>query len=195
MTILSKIKLIKELAAAMCLVFIAAVNVSASEEAAHSSGASHWFWMIVNFAVFLSVIIFFLKKPLSEYFANRTRMIEQTLEEAKETKILAQKALDEIEKQLKMKDSEIERIIHIAKTSGEAERDKLIENAKRMAEKIKEITEQNIDFEKRRAISDIKKSAVESAMEMAENSIKENISPKIKDKLFDDAILQIGGKN
>ncbi|MBF0466672.1 MAG: ATP synthase F0 subunit B [Nitrospirae bacterium] len=172
-----------------------AVSCFASEEAEHTSGASHWFWMIVNFAVFLSVIIYFLKKPLSEYFANRTRMIEQTLQEAKETKILAQKALDEIEKQLKMKDSEIERIIHIAKTSGEEERDKLVENAKRMADKIKEITEQNIEFEKRKAIAEIKKSAVESAMGMAEDTIKENITAEINNKLFEDAISQIGGKN
>ncbi|MEO5358176.1 MAG: ATP synthase F0 subunit B [Nitrospirae bacterium YQR-1] len=176
----------------ICSVLIEATTGYASEEAAHTT---NWFWMIVNFAVFLSVIIFFLKKPLSEYFTERTRLIEKTLEEAKETKILAQKALDEIEKQLKLKDSEIERIINVARMSGEAEKEKLIENAKRMTDKIREITEQNITFEKRKAIADIKEDAVKSAMEMAQSTIKEQITAQISEKLFNDAVEQIGGKN
>ena len=75
------------------------------------------------------VLFKFAKKPLQDFLQKRTELIEKTLNEAKEAKEAALKALQEAEERLKTKDAEIEAILAAAKKSGEQERDRIIEES------------------------------------------------------------------
>ena len=121
-------------------------------------------------------------------------MIAKTLQEAKEAKEAAQKALREVEGRLKAKDAEIEAIIAAAKRSGEQERDQIIEDSARLKAQIVEQAKTNIDFEVKHAKEVIKAEAVEIAMELAEKKIKEKITKDDQEKLLQDSLVRIGGK-
>jgi F-type H+-transporting ATPase subunit b len=173
--------------------FTAVVLASGGEE----GGGSLWkeyMWKIINFLILVVILVKFGKKPIQNFLKQRTEMIAKTLQEAKEAKEAAQKALQEVEGRLKAKDTEIEAIIAAAKRSGEQERDKLIEDSARLKEQIVEQAKTNIDFEVKHAKEVIKAEAVEIAMELAEKKIKEKITKDDQERLLQDSLVKIGGK-
>lgn len=177
-----------------CLVFAAMGFASAGEEK-HGSLLMDSVWKVVNFAILLFVIVKFGGKPLKSYLAKRTELIEQSLNEAREAKELARKALDEVQERLKHKDREIEEIISAAKQSGEKERENLIKEGERMSEKVLEQARSNIDYELKHAKEAIKAEAVEIAMELAEKKLKERLTPEEQKKLFEESLAKLEAEN
>ncbi|MBF0342888.1 MAG: ATP synthase F0 subunit B [Nitrospirae bacterium] len=167
----------------------------ASESTGHGTSLSQWFWLVVNFAIFAFILLHFLKKPAIEFFKRRTEMIEAGLNEAKQAKLIAEKALYEIEENLRLKDDEIARIISSAKELGAAEKERLISEGKVYADKLIELSENNIAVELKRAKEELKDMAVEEAIELAEKRMKEKIDKALTQNLFDNAIAKIGAKN
>ncbi|MBF0338383.1 MAG: ATP synthase F0 subunit B [Nitrospirae bacterium] len=162
----------------------------------HGSSLVQWFWLVVNFAIFASVLFYFLRKPAAVFFRQRTEMIEASLNEAKEARSIAENALKEIDENLRLKDDEIARIIKSARELGEAEKDRLISSGKEFAEKLIELTENNIADELKRAREDLREMAVEQAVELAERRMREKMSDAaIQAGLVDGAIEKIGAKN
>jgi F-type H+-transporting ATPase subunit b len=151
-------------------------------------------WKIFNFVLLIVVLFKFAKKPLANFLQKRTELIEKTLNEAKEAKEAALKALHEVEGRLKTKDAEIEAILAAAKKSGEQERDRIIAESSRLKDKILEQAKTNIDFELKHAKEVIKAEAVELAMELAEKKLKEKLTKDEQERLLDDSLVQIGGK-
>ncbi|MBV6340286.1 ATP synthase F0 subunit B [Candidatus Magnetobacterium casense] len=162
----------------------------------HGSSLMQWVWLVVNFAIFASVLFYFLRKPAAAFFRQRTEMIEASLNEAKEARSIAEKALKEIDENLRLKDDEIARIIKSARELGEAEKERLISSGKEFAEKLIELTENNIADELKRAREDLREMAVEQAVELAERRIREKMNDTaIQAGLIDNAIEKIGAKN
>ena len=175
------------------LTFTAVALASGAEE----GGAPLWkeyMWKIINFLILVVVLVKFGKKPLQDYLKQRTEIIAKTLQEAKEARETAQKALQEVEGRLKAKDAEIEAILAAAKRSGEQERDQIIEDSTRLKEQILEQAKTNIDFEVKHAKEVIKAEAVELAMELAEKKLQEKMTKEEQEKLLQDSLVKIGGK-
>jgi F-type H+-transporting ATPase subunit b len=135
------------------------------------------------------------KMDIKGFFKKRTELIEQSLREAREAKELAQKALSEVEERLKVKDTEIEKIIAAAKQSGENEKTRLIEEGDKLKNRILEQARTNIDYEVKRAKESIKEEAVEIAMGLAEKKLKEKLSKDEQLKLLEESLAKIEGKN
>lgn len=165
-----------------------------SEEGEHGSIAKDYMWKIINFGILVLILWKFAKKPLANFLKQRTELIEKTLNEAKAAKESAQKALQEVEGRLKLKDAEIEEILSVAKRSGEQERDRIIEESQKLKAKILEQAKTNIDFELKHAKEVIKAEAVELAMELAEKKLKEKLTKDEQEKLLADSLVKIGGK-
>lgn len=164
------------------------------DEAAHTPLWKDYFWKIVNFGVLVFILFKFGKKPFQNFLRSRTELIEKTLNEAKEARASAEKALREVEERLKTKDAEIQTIISAAQKSGEQERDRIIEESAKLNEKILEQAKTNIEFELKSAKEAIKAEAVELAMELAEKKLKEKLTKEEQERLLDESLMKIGGK-
>ncbi len=164
-------------------------------EAAHGSPVMEWVWRILNFAVLVFILVKFLGKPLKGFLRQRTELIEKTLKEAEAAKELAQKALHEVEERLKVKDKEIDEIITAATRSGEKEKDSIIEQGNKLKEKILEQAKINIDYELKHAKGAIKAEAVEIAMELAEKKIKGKLTKEEQERLLEESLQKMGGRN
>ncbi len=154
-----------------------------------------WLWPIINFAILMGILVKFGGKPIKEFFANRTKLIEQSLSEAKEAKELAQKALNEVNARLSNTDKEIEQIVEAARKSGEKEKIAIIAEGERLKEKILEQAKSNIDFEVQKAKETIKSDAALMALEIAETQIKDKLGQKEQEALIDDYITRLEAKN
>ena len=174
--------------------FVFASGGGGEEATEHTPLWKEYMWKIFNFVLLIVVLFKFAKKPLANFLQKRTELIEKTLNEAKEAKEAALKALHEVEGRLKTKDAEIEAILAAAKKSGEQERDRIIAESSRLKDKILEQAKTNIDFELKHAKEVIKAEAVELAMELAEKKLKEKLTKDEQERLLDDSLVQIGGK-
>ncbi|MEC4685907.1 MAG: F0F1 ATP synthase subunit B [Nitrospirota bacterium] len=152
-----------------------------------------WLWKIVNFAILLFILLKFLKKPMKDYFKQRTELIEKSLTEAREAKELAQKALKEVEEKLTLKDQEIERIIESAKQSGQAEHDNLIEQGKEMSEKIRQQVRTNIEMELKNAKAALRAEASGLALKLAEKRLRERLTEEEQMRLLEESIKRLEG--
>lgn len=178
------------------LIFV--VSSIAAEAEGHGEHAftwRDWLWPVVNFAILVIVLFFFGRKPISDYFKKRTEGIEKSLQEAKEAKELARKALEEVRSRLKNTDQDIEQILKAAKTSGEKEKEEIIAEGQRLKEKIIEQARANIELELQKAKETIKSEAALVALEQAEKQIREKLGKKEQEELINDYIKRLEEKN
>ena len=180
---------------AFCVLHIAfATYAYSAEEAAHGGEWKEWLWRILNFAILVSLLVWFLNKPLKNFLRQRTELIGKTLKEAQEAKELARRALAEVEERLKRKDREIEEILAQSQRSAEAEQKLLVQQGEQMREKILEQAKSNIDYELRLARESIKAEAVEIALELAEKKLREKLTKEEQIKLIEESLARMEAK-
>ncbi|MGO9377091.1 MAG: ATP synthase F0 subunit B [Dissulfurispiraceae bacterium] len=167
----------------------------AAEEGEHGVSMMSWVWKIVNFAILVGVLSYFLAKPIKEHLRLRRELIEKSIKEGQEAKAIAAKALAEVEERLKLKDKEVADIISSAAEAGEREKTRLIEEGEKLKVKILEQAKINIDFEVKKAKEAIQAEAVDASIKMAEEKIKAKMTPQEQERLLRESIKLIEGKN
>jgi F-type H+-transporting ATPase subunit b len=174
---------------------MAAEVVFAAGGGEYGSGIMDWVWKVLNFAILVFLLVKFVGKPLKSFLQQRKELIEKSIRDAQEAKELAKKALAEVEERLKLKDKEIDEILSFAKGSGESERGRLIQEGERLKEKILEQARANIEHEVKVAKEAIKAEAVEAAMSLAEEKIKARMTTQEQERLLQESIKLLEGRN
>ena len=170
-------------------------------QAAFAAGAEaggqwkEWLWKIINFVILVGVLAYFAKKPLANFLKARTEAIQKGIEDARMAREAAEKALEEIEERLKLKDKELEEILRTAAKSGEAEREALLKEAERMGQKITEHTEAYVSFELKKAKDAIRKEAADLAVGLAGKKLQQKLTPEGQKQLLEDAVSQLEAKS
>lgn len=157
--------------------------------------AKDWAWKIINFAVLVALLYFFGWKAIRNYLQQRRELIEKSIKESQEAKDLAAKALADVEERLKLKDKEVSEIIASAVEAGEAEKKRLIEEGERMKARIMEQAKANIDFEVKKAKEAIQAEAFETSLRLAEEKIRSRMTPPEQERLLQESIKLIEGRN
>src|SRR5213593_2246923 len=88
------------------------------------------FWKFLNLAVFIAIMVYLLRKPLSEQFRTKRDAIRADLIRAEEERRAALARLTAIEARLAQLESEKESILYRAKEESEAERKRLTEQTR-----------------------------------------------------------------
>lgn len=191
-----KNKIIRTIIIVMALsAAFAAVAFASDGEAKGGSHVMEWVWKVVNFGILAFILVKFGGPAFKSFLKQRTETIQKTLDEARQARELAEKALKEVEERLKAKDKEVEEIIAAARLSGAKERDFLSAEGQKMSAKMLEQAKANIDFELKRAKDAIKAEAVELALELAERKIKGKLTPDEQKKLLEESLVKLEGKN
>lgn len=174
----------------LLFIFVITGVAAGAEEAEHHATFSDWFWRIVNFAVLVAILVIFAGKPFRNFLKQRSEAIEKALNEARQARELAEKALREVEERFAQKDAEIERVLSTAKKAGEIERDNIIEEGKRLSQRLIEDARSGIELEKKKAIEKLKEEAALLAIELAEKKLQ-GLTEEEKRRLLEDAIKRI----
>ena len=147
-----------------------------------------WLWLVVNFSILAFVLVYFTRKPVKEFFRNRTALIEKSLKDASEARELASKSLKEVQLRLKEADKEVNEILESSRKSGEREKEELIAQGESLKKKMIEQAKANIEFELEKAKKSLKSEAALMALDMAEKQIKARLDNAEQEKLIDEYI-------
>ena len=117
---------------------VGVLGLAAAAYAAEGGGTEvttmDWVWRIVNFAIILGVLIYFLQKPVQTMLRKSIEDIETALAEAKRAREEALKRLAEVEARLKDKDAEVQSLVKLAEENGRKEREQIVADSAKAGE-------------------------------------------------------------
>ena len=170
-----------------------------AEESGHGGGEAttflgDWLPRLINFAIIAAVVVYFSRKPIRDFFKNRSAGIAKALEESKEARDRAVAALAEMERKIKELEAETNRLIADAQARGEKDKQELIAEGRNAAQDIQAQVKQGIDVEVQKAKAALAVEAALLSLDLAEGRIKEKISSQDHDRIVKEYISKVGGK-
>jgi len=150
-------------------------------------------WRVVNTIALIILLVYFMKKPLASFFAERTTQIRKDLEDARGQRDRAEQLLAEYRGKLAGMEQELEKMREELRKSGEVESGKVVGSAERMAAAMVESARITAEQEVRKAKAELKSEAVELAVQLAESLIREKINEDDRKRIVEDYLVKVGG--
>jgi len=158
-------------------------------------GAKGWVatdtWRVMNFVVLLVVLIFILRKPISQALSSRIKDIREQLESLEAQKAEAEKQLAQYNEKLSQLESEAEKIVEGYIKQGNEAKAKILREAEATAEKLQVQARRNIEHEFGKARQELQREVVEEALVKAEETLKKAITAPDQDKLVDEYLDKV----
>lgn len=180
--------------AVLCLLWITAALASGGSAAEGEEGPN-WFnfmWRLLNFLVMVGLLYWLLAKKVREFLFERRSKISSTLAEAVTSREAAQKKFQEYSEKLDKATEEIKQIGEMIKSQGLAEKERLIEEARRAAEKMKDDVQARMEQEFTTASQHLKVEAVRLSAQMAAELLKRRVTAADHDAMVKDYIEKVG---
>jgi len=174
---------------------LTATCVQASGGAEHADGGvllKDFLYRVLNFAIVVAILVYFLRKPFIKGMAGRRQDIEKRLADAEKVQAEAEAKFAEYDRKLKQATSEIAEISASIRREGELEKQKILENAKQMAVKIEQDAAKAAEVEIAKARENLQREAVELAVNLAEDLLKKNFSKQDDTRLIDEYMKKVG---
>jgi len=149
-------------------------------------------WRVLNFAALVVILGKFLAKPIANGLRARQQSIKEQFADLEERKAEADSAYQTYEEKLGSIDQEIQEIIQAAVAQGEAEKERIINEANRAAEDIKRQAEMAIQHELAEAKLKLREEVANQAVAMAEELISKNLQETDQVKLIEDYLAKVG---
>jgi F-type H+-transporting ATPase subunit b len=150
-------------------------------------------WRVINTICLVGLLIYFLTKPLKNFFVERKAQIHKDLDEANALRARAEEELKEYEKKLAGMENELEKMRAELKKLGAVESDKVVANAERMSQAMVEAAKLAADQEVRKAKAALKTEAAELAVELAEALVREKMNEGDHERLVAEYLDKVGG--
>ncbi|MCK4984360.1 MAG: F0F1 ATP synthase subunit B [Desulfobacterales bacterium] len=182
--------LIGVLVVLLCLSFGTAMASSGGDSGAKGWVKTDWF-RVMNFVVLAGVLVFILRKPVSQALNSRIKDIQEQLESLEAQRAAAEKQLAQYNEKLSQIESEAAKIVDAYIKQGNAAKAKILKEAEQTAEKLRAQARRNIEHEFEKAKQKLQQEVVESSLQMAEESLKKEITAQDQDKLIDEYINKV----
>lgn len=157
---------------------------------AHAAGDGLLFPSI-NFVLLFAALFILLRKPVLAYFAGRREGIRKELAEAAALKKEAETRYAQWERKLDALQTELDQIRSTARERADRERENLLADARRAAERIRQDAVAAVDQEVRRARARLHDEASQLAVEMAAGILREQVTDADRNRLLDEFIGRI----
>lgn len=152
-------------------------------------------WRFINLAIFVIILIYLLRKPLTGAFKAKREQIRADLIRAEEERRAAQARLIETEAKLARLDAEKQNIISKAQMEAEAEKRRIAEQTEFEIRKLREQAENEVNRTAKQARAELRRRSAEETVRLAEELIKQKITPQSDSRLVKASIQSIGGLN
>lgn len=149
-------------------------------------------FQIVNTLVMFLVLRHFLFKPATEFMENRTKGIENALEEADAKNKEAEDLKVQYEGRLTNIKEERNEIIREATKRAEERSNEIIKAAEVEAQKIKEKGRQEVERERHKAVNELKDQISTLAIMAASKVIEEELNQQTHEKMIQEFIKEVG---
>lgn len=145
-----------------------------------------------NFALMIGLLGYLLAKPIRNGLNSRRDAIDKSLRDAEAARNEAEARFAEYDAKLSKASAEIEEMRAAITREGELERDRILVNAREMAEKIKVEAEKAAENEVARARVELRREASRLAIAMAEELLKTQVSAADQQRLVNEYMSKVG---
>lgn len=174
--------------------------------AAAESGFTHFYnqylnipgfeaWKFINLALFIAILVYLLKKPLTEAFKAKRDVIRAELIKAEAEKQAALKQLTEIEARLAQLENEKAVILARAKEEAAAEKKRLAAQARAEVDRLRRQAEAELARLNGQSFALLRRFSGERTVALAEAKLRKQIDAKADAQLVKGSIAEIGGLN
>jgi F-type H+-transporting ATPase subunit b len=172
---------------------------------AYASGGSEgghegnkWFefaWKTLDFIVLVGFLYWLLAAKIKDFFAGRRKEIKESLDKSAQQKTEAEEKYREYSEKVDKASAEIDGVFEMIKAQGVAEKQKIIEDAEKVARKIKEDAQARIEQELKKASDQLKTEAVLLSSQMAEDILKKNITAQDNEAMVKEYMDKVVNKH
>ena len=150
------------------------------------------FWQIANTLLLLAVLIYFARKPVLTYLAGRRDTIAKNLDGAAQLLAEASLRLAEWNQKAASLDQEVASIRDATRRAAEAERDRILADARVTADRIRQSASAVAERELQQARESLRGEAADLAVELAAKILREQVNDGDRTRLVDEFIERIG---
>jgi F-type H+-transporting ATPase subunit b len=150
-------------------------------------------WKFINLFVFVGLLVYLLRRPLSEAFKHRREAIRAELIKAQQERDAALARLSEIEARLNNLDAETERIREQATREAELEAARIAEQTNADVEKIRDNARREIASAAAAARRDLRQFSAEESIRLAEEMVRGRLQGDEAARLVRASIEGLGG--
>jgi len=148
-------------------------------------------YKFINLSILVGALAYLLRKPVADFFAERSASIRTGLEEGRKALEASRAQLQAVEEKLKHLEEEIAEFKASAAREMEAERQRLKLAAAEAAEKIIQSAHAETEAATRAAKLELKMHAAEQAVKLAENIIRQRLDDTGRKKLVGDFLSEV----
>ena len=131
-----------------------------------------------NLTLFLAVLYLLVRKPAREFFAARLAAVRATLDRAAKEKAEADAKMSALSARLNKLDAELADIRTQSAREAAAERQRMEVETKTDAEKLRAVARREIEGAKQSALLQLREFAAEKAVTLAEQMIRQELTPQ-----------------
>ena len=152
-------------------------------------------WKFFNLAVFIALIVYLLRTPLSNTFKARREKIRGELIKAEQERQAALTQLAAAEAKMAQLDMESRTVSEKAARAAVVEKTRIAEQTDSDIKKIRAQAQSEIEREAQQARTDLRRFSAEESIRLAEEKIRATINTEADARLVKAGIQSIGGLN
>lgn len=150
------------------------------------------FWELIAFVLLLVVLRRFAWKPLLGILEARGNTIRESLEKAEQTRLEAERLMEDYKKDLEEARAEAQQIIDQGRQYGEKMKEEIVANARQEAEQVMTKAAEEIDRERDAAIADLRRNVADLTIKAASMVVNETLDKKSHQALIDQYLSEVG---
>ena len=152
-------------------------------------------WKFVNLAIFIALMVYVAKKPLTQAFKAKREQIRSELIKAEEEKQAALAKLTSAEARLAQLETEKANILKKAKDEAAYEKKRLAEQTKLEIERLRQQKESDLERLSKQSHAQLRRFSAEESIRLAEEKLRAQIDGDKDARLVKASISKIGGLN
>ena len=179
------------------LVSVCVAFASGGGEGGHDSSGQwkSFAFKTLNAVLIIGFLVWMLAPKIKEFFAGRRQEIKESLETTAVQKAEAEKQYREYAEKIDKASLEIDGIFDMIKAQGVVEKQKIIEDAEKVAKKMKEDAQARLEQELKKASSQLRNEAVALSVQMAEEILKKNVTTQDHEGMVKEYMDKVVTKN
>ena len=152
-------------------------------------------WKFINLGIFIAILVYLVRKPMSEAFRAKRDEIRAALIKAEEERQAALARLTAAEAKIAQLDTEKENILTRAKEEAAAEKKRLAEQTEADVERLRQQAESEIARLVNQTRAELRRFSADESVKRAEAKLRSQIDGSVDARLVRASISEIGGLN
>lgn len=152
-------------------------------------------WRAFNFLVLAGLLYWLMAGKVKDFFGSRQSEIKASLQDLAAAKEEAEKKFSEYNSRLDKATEEIQAMAEMIRRQGLAEKERIIADAERAAEKMKDDARKRMDHEMKMARQELRNEAVRLSVAMAQEILKQHITATDHAAMVGDYIDKVVSKH